>query len=1060
MLGPPPGAGDSARARRLWLAAEDRAALLDRKGEAELLRQALSADPTFLPAIHGYISATQFRPDLRAEYARDAAAREGPFFRCVALVAAAPPGYSAAAAPGLLALEQNHEATGCSALFLATIAVDLRPERVWHERALDYLERANAAAPALYEPWLRRAIRLRSLGRSEESRAVIEEGITRSQHPFHRQILYAHLANDFAIAGDTVRAAELRRTLAAAVDRDGRPGLRAESPALDATPSLERLAERLRIAATAGSPWDEWSARRNYGSWLSDAGRPAEALVHLDRAVRIADSVATPMMRQEAYRFRGRVYAKLGRHSEAERDLRRAIAVGSSVGDRYFLAEAWHNLAHVYEGLGRMAEASRAVDRFIELTRPLRHAQPRMMSLHDGGLIRWKAGWPAAANAAFAEMVQVVDEQERGHHWAGEYFERIGDLPRALLYYRKGAALDLEERSLNLAGLARVYQDLGLTDSAEVAARAHDSVMSNQLDVPMLPPILAAAGRSDEAVSIARTWARKQAGQGNVHGAALATNALAELLLRNGDARSALREAAAAESLAQRINLTDELIRARRLQGQSRIGMNDRAGGLRLLNQAAVMAAAHPTAEAVLRSQLALADALVEASLPDQALTAYDRAARVVEDMTVRLDRDFDRARFRHGQLAAFDGAVGILLRRPATPRHLAELAGWSQRRKAASLALAAGGRAGSAGGARTLGLEELRRRLPPGAALIDYQTLDSMSAALVVTAIGARLIVLPSHSDSLRALVDRLRRPLARSYAGRIDLARAPFDLAIAHALHRAVLAPLAPGLGGIDRLYVVPDGPLHLVPFDALVESPVDPANPATYAAARYAVDRFQIEILPTAQFLPSGDAATGAIGAAGPNRVLAINRDAPGGAAEVAAIRAAWPAGQVTVLEELDASETAVRRAAGRYTILHFATHAEADDREPLASHLRLGADSVADGFFHLEEIAEDRRSTRLAVLSACETLSGRLYQGEGLMGLARAFLAGGAQAVVATQWPIGPASADLMGEFHRALAGGNQPGAALRSAKLALRRQPATSHPFYWAGVILIRGARTD
>lgn len=1045
----------------MWLAAEDRAALLDRKGEAELLRQALAVDPTFLPAIHGYISATQFRPDLRAEYARDAAAREGPFFRCVALVAAAPPGYSAAAAPGLLALEQNHEATGCSALFLATIAVDLTPERIWHERALDYLERANAAAPALYEPWLRRANRLRSLGRSEESRAVIEEGITRSQHPFHRQILYSHLANYFAMAGDTLKAVELRRTLAAAVDRDGRPGLRAESPGLDAIPSLERLAERLRIAATAGSPWDEWSARRNYGSWLSDAGRPAEALVHLDRAVRIADSVATPMMRQEAYRFRGRVYAKLGRHSEAERDLLRAIAMGSSVGDRYFLAEAYHNLAHVYEGQGRMAEAARTVDRFIELTRPLQHAQPRMMSLHDGGLIRWKAGWPAAANAAFAEMVRVVDEQERGHHWAGEYFERIGDLPRALHYYRKGAALDREERSLNLAGLARVYQDLGLTDRAEVAARAHDSVMSNQLDVPMLPPILAAAGRTDEAVTIARAWARKQVGQGNVHGGALATNALAELLLRNGDARTALREAATAESLAQRINLTDQLIRARRLQGQSRLAMNDPAGGLRLLNQAAGMVAAHPTAEALLLSQLALGDALARVLLPDQALTAYDRAARVVEDMTVRLDRDFDRARFRHGQLAAFDGAVGILLRRPTTPRHLAELAAWSQRRKAASLALAAGGPAGAVGGARTLELEQLRRRLAPGAALVDYQTLDSTSAALVVTSQAARVIVLPIRPDSLRSLVDRLRRPLARSYAGRIDLARAPFNLIVAHALYRAVLAPLAPLLGGIDRLYIVPDGPLHLVPFDALVaEAPADPGNPAAYSAARYAVDRFQIEILPTAQFLPSRDGASGTIGVAGPTRVLAINRDAPGGAAEVAAIRAAWPAGQVTVLEGIDASETAVRRAAGKYTILHFATHAEADDREPLASHLRLGADSVADGFFHLEEIAEDRRPTRLAVLSACETLSGRLYQGEGLMGLARAFLAGGAHAVVATQWPIGPASADLMGEFHRALAGGNEPGAALRSAKLALRRQPVTAHPFYWAGVILIRGARAD
>lgn len=1056
MLQPTAGAGDSALARRLWLAAADRAAELDRPGELEFLRQALAADPTYLPAISVYLNATVFRPDLRAAYAREAAARGGPFFRCVALVAAAPAGYPAAAAPGLLALEQNHEPTGCSALFLALIAVDLTPQRIWHDRVLEFMERATAAAPSLHEPWIRRAIRLRGLGRHKESRAVLENGITRAEHPLHRQLLYSHLAHDWARRGDTVKAAALRRTLAAAVDRDGRPGLRAESPALDAASSLERLRERLRIATAARSPWDEWSARRSFGSALSDGGKPAEALAHLERAVQLADSLGTPMMQQEAYRFRGRVHEKLGRHAEAERDLRRAIAFGTSVGDRYFLAEAYHNLAHVYEGLGRMAEAARAVDRFIELTRPLQHAQPRMMSLHDGGLIRWKARWPAAANAAFAEMVRVVDEQERGHHWAGEYFERIGDLPRALHYYRRGAALDLEERSLNLAGLARVFQDLGLADSAERAARAHDSVMSNQLDVPLLPPILAAAGRTEEAVTTARAWARKQVAQGNLQGAAIATNALAELLLSARAAPEALREAAAAESLALRINLTDELTRARRLQGLSRLGMNDRTGGLRLLEQAAALAAAHPTAEAVLLSQLALGDALAEGS-PEHALAAYDRAARVVEEMTRRFDRDLDRARFRDGQLGAFDGAIRLLLRQATRSQRLAELTAWSQRRKAAALALAVGAQPRVAGrnGITRPGLQELGRRLGSGAALVDYLWLDSTAAALVVTSRGAQVVELPIRRDSLRSLVEGLRRPLERAYAGRIDLARAPFDLSASHALHGAVLAPLAPLLDGIDRLFIVPDGPLHLVPFDALVTEA--PAGPAAYASTPFALDRFQIEILPTTQFLPPRDRTPGANGGAGPPRVLAIHRDAPGGAAEVAAIRAAWPPGRVTVLEGDQASETAVRAAAAKYTILHFATHAEADDREPLASHLRLAGDSLGDGFYHLEEIGEDRRPALLAVLSACETLSGRLYHGEGLMGLARAFLAGGAQAVVATQWPIGPAAAELMGGFHRELVGGTTPAAALHSAKLALRRQPATAHPFYWAGVILIKGA---
>ena len=74
----------------------------------------------------------------------------------------------------------------------------------------------------------------------------------------------------------------------------------------------------------------------------------------------------------------------------------------------------------------------------------------------------------------------------------------------------------------------------------------------------------------------------------------------------------------------------------------------------------------------------------------------------------------------------------------------------------------------------------------------------------------------------------------------------------------------------------------------------------------------------------------------------------------------------------------------------------------------------------------------------------------------MGLARAFLAGGARAVVATQWPIGAASADLMDAFYQRLAAGSPPDVALHDAQSALRRSPATSHPFYWATFVLVEG----
>jgi len=1007
-----------------------------------------------------YEAAIAFHAKLREQYRRAAGGGSSPFQQCMAVVLSAPTGYPAAATTGLLALEREHRGSTCSAGYLGYNAPDLTPGRVWNERGLEYLARVLRSVPGASELWRRRAALLMLGGHPNEARAALLEGLPHAPDPMHQVPFYQIYISVLAATGDSARVPELERALAVAVVRDGRPGvrflhpdyIRYLDPATARQPPWERAGrERIRLAAGT-SGWHEWGARRSLGVALSDAGRPTEALDQLDRAVRFADSVAAPLLEVDSYRFRGRTYAKLGRFADAERDLRHAIAANTALQEPYLLAESYHNLAHVYEGMGRMADAARTVDRFIELSRPLQHAQPRMMSLHDAGIIRWKAGWPAAANAAFDEMVRVVDEQERGYYWAGEHFEQIGDLPNALHYFQRGAELDWRERSLNLGGTVRVLQALGRLDSAQVAARAHDSVLSNQLDVPLLPPLLAAAGRTEEALEIARSWARRQVAQGNLQGAAMASNGLADLLLRAGKLRQSLEEAAGAESLARRANLTEELIRARRVQGESSIRLGE-PEGLALLRDAAALAQAHPSSEGVLLTQLALGDGNAALGRTDEALEAYDRGAREVEGVAGRLNLDLDRARFRDHQLAAFDGAVDLLLRAPPAPERLTALVAWSQRRKAASLGLAVGlWRAAEGGAPATLSLSALRNRLPEGSALLDFLTVRDRSAVLLVTASTQRLIELPLSPDSLRRLADQLRKPLTKAYAGRLDLARAPFDLQVAHELYSALLAPVEPQLVGIERLLVVPDGPVHYVPFDALVRA-LPPAEAAGATDPGYAIDRYDIELLPSAQFL-GGPKPTAERWTAG--RVLVLAHDAPGATQEAEAIRAAWPARGVTVRAGEAASESAFHEARG-FDILHFATHAEADDREPLASHLRLEPDELNDGFLHLNEIAAQRHRAKLVVLSACETLSGVLYRGEGLMGLARAFIISGAAAVIATEWPAGPAAAELMGEFYHHLARGSPPAEALREAKLVLRRRPGTSHPFYWAGFVLLRGA---
>ena len=90
-----------------------------------------------------------------------------------------------------------------------------------------------------------------------------------------------------------------------------------------------------------------------------------------------------------------------------------------------------------------------------------------------------------------------------------------------------------------------------------------------------------------------------------------------------------------------------------------------------------------------------------------------------------------------------------------------------------------------------------------------------------------------------------------------------------------------------------------------------------------------------------------------------------------------------------------------------------------------------------------------------LSACDTGLGEVVTGEGVVGLARAFLHAGADAVAMTLWRIPDAStAEPVRRFYTHMRAG-QPGAeALRAAKLELLRGRASRHArFHRAGVVL-------
>jgi CHAT domain-containing protein len=107
-------------------------------------------------------------------------------------------------------------------------------------------------------------------------------------------------------------------------------------------------------------------------------------------------------------------------------------------------------------------------------------------------------------------------------------------------------------------------------------------------------------------------------------------------------------------------------------------------------------------------------------------------------------------------------------------------------------------------------------------------------------------------------------------------------------------------------------------------------------------------------------------------------------------------------------------------------------------PLRSHLLLAPDTSigAGGALYAKDLFRiSLPRTRIAILSGCHTASGRLSYTEGTSSLARAFFAAGVPTVIASLWAvIDEETAEFFSAFHRDLARGIDPVAALRLTQI--------------------------
>jgi CHAT domain-containing protein/Tfp pilus assembly protein PilF len=143
---------------------------------------------------------------------------------------------------------------------------------------------------------------------------------------------------------------------------------------------------------------------------------------------------------------------------------------------------------------------------------------------------------------------------------------------------------------------------------------------------------------------------------------------------------------------------------------------------------------------------------------------------------------------------------------------------------------------------------------------------------------------------------------------------------------------------------------------------------------------------------------------------------------------------------------ATKTNFRLAMQEPAVFHLAMHSVSDSINSRYSYLLFDTsnDTLEDGRLYNYEISLSRLKSPMVVLSACNSGTGTLYHGEGLMSLARGF--------IMTAWKVNDeTSADIISGFYHSLASGKRKNVAMRSAKLKYLKgsSPAYSNPYYWA-----------
>jgi CHAT domain-containing protein/tetratricopeptide (TPR) repeat protein len=727
----------------------------------------------------------------------------------------------------------------------------------------------------------------------------------------------------------------------------------------------------------------------------------------------------------EALAIEGSARLGEGQGSTAEQRLMQALGLCKD-GAYVACADVWRGLGNGLGRQGRMAEAEHAYRQAAAVARL--HGDRWRESAALGNL-----GWAALeqdhaddAVDLFGSAYRIAETLNAEYLAEGiegnlglAYFE-LGDSPRALATFldaqRRAAGLGEErDRTRWLEDVGSIYQSEGDLEHALASyrqalqiARQSDSQEETVIALEDIASAAVDAGRLEEAdAGIAQLLPLMHADDDSIM--------KSDLLLAQGKLAAARHLDRQAEAL------------FRRLQDGAAVRTVDR-----------------------LNAALELARLCQREGRAKAAEAVYVRALSDFEAARAQLRSEESKLPYMANAMPLYDGYIHLLVEAGRQEEALQVADRSRARTLAQGLGLGAQQRAAAP-------LQPSRIAQSRGETLLFYWLGEKESYLWAITPAATRFFKLPARAE-IAACSERYRQALLAMQDPQQATASAQSQQD-GRALYDWLVAPAAEFIPPHGKVTILADGALSQLNFETLLAA--KPGASAD-AARHYWIEDATLQRAPSLSMLAAARPASHVAG-----RLLMLgdavspSQDYPELAEagrEMKLVEGHFKAGAQSVWAREQATPSAYLTAKPEeFGYIHFVTHGTASSVAPLDSAIILSTEATSDPGgearfkLYAREIVRHPIDARLVTVSACYGSGARPYAGEGLIGLAWAFLRAGAHHVIGALWEVSDESSPrLMDSMYTALGQGMEPAAALRAAKLELLRAPGrTRAPFFWA-----------